>query len=102
MCVHVWWGRDLSNVEGFFWDHEDHGRMILQNLGSYRSLIFQERNHGRSNGPARKLTENVKVWVRSGKGMGTQKDPGQRWGHPGIHSGAALSPYSHPCQPSHS
>lgn len=34
--------------------------------------------------------------------MGTQKDPGQRWGHPGIHSGAALSPYSHPCQPSHS
>lgn len=62
---------DLSNVGGFFWDCEDHGRMILQNLGCYRSLISQERNYGRSEGPARKLTENVKVWVRSGKGIRT-------------------------------
>lgn len=63
-------GGGLDNMGGLFWDFGDHSRMILQDLGSYSSPIFQERNHGRSTNSARKLAENPKVRVRLGKGAG--------------------------------
>lgn len=63
-------GGGLGNVGGLFWDFGDHSRMILLGLGCYSSPIFQEHNHGRSTSSARKLAENLKVWVRSEKGTG--------------------------------
>lgn len=65
-------GGGLGNVGGLFWDFGDRSRMILQDLGCYSSPVFQERNHGRSTSSARKLAENPKVWVRSGKGGGPE------------------------------
>lgn len=86
--VRAWWGRGLGQ----------HGRILLGLWGPQQDdsaecglLKFTDFPGMQSRQPNRKLAENVKVWVRSGKSMGSLGDPEGWWSHPGTHSGAWMA-----------